>query len=312
MDDWRKRAAATSPGRRRGLAAALASLATAGALAGPGEAAAYTAAGDRSFPATIVLPQIAPSDEIYLTPSTQPLRATTPGAADRQTNLDVTYDKTITDRWGLSLEDGYSWLHRLGAPTQNGAPNLQATVQYLMLDNQPHEFLLSAGVTREFGDTGARRAGADESGATTPAIFFGKGLGDLDIGYLRPLAVTGTFGFQAADPGGRASLWQGGIAIEYSLPYLESKVQAVALPDFLRSVTPIVEMFFATPTRSGHGAATTGVVAPGFNYAGEGWDFGLEALVPTTHAAGSGVGVAAQFHLSLDFLFPDSIGRPLF
>ena len=60
------------------------------------------------------------------------------------------------------------------------------------------------------------------------------------------------------------------------------------------------------------GALFAVTVAPGVNYAGEGWELGLEALLPATRAAGSGVGVIAQFHLSLDYLFPESIGRPLF
>jgi len=54
------------------------------------------------------------------------------------------------------------------------------------------------------------------------------------------------------------------------------------------------------------------VVGPGFNYAGEGWELGVEAIIPTTRAAGSGFGFTAQLHFALDYLFPDSIGRPLF
>jgi hypothetical protein len=36
----------------------------------------------------------------------------------------------------------------------------------------------------------------------------------------------------------------------------------------------------------------------------EGWEFIIEA--------GTGLGVAAQFNLSLDYFFPDTIGKPLF
>ena len=54
------------------------------------------------------------------------------------------------------------------------------------------------------------------------------------------------------------------------------------------------------------------LIAPGFAYTGEGWEFALEALVPATRATGTGVGVTAQLHFALDFLFSDSIGKPLF
>ena len=35
-------------------------------------ATAYTAAGDRNFPATLILPQVAPSDAVWVSFSTQP------------------------------------------------------------------------------------------------------------------------------------------------------------------------------------------------------------------------------------------------
>jgi hypothetical protein len=77
-------------------------------------------------------------------------------------------------------------------------------------------------------------------------------------------------------------------------------------------MTPIVETLVATPTRNRGDSTTAVVVAPGVTYLGEGWQFGIEARVPANSAAGHGVGVLAQFSLSLDYFFPDSIGRPLF
>jgi hypothetical protein len=47
-------------------------------------------------------------------------------------------------------------------------------------------------------------------------------------------------------------------------------------------------------------------------YAGEGWEFAVEAQLPATRATGSGIGVTAQLHIALDFFFSDSIGKPLF
>jgi hypothetical protein len=34
--------------------------------------------------------------------------------------------------------------------------------------------------------------------------------------------------------------------------------------------------------------------------------------VPAGRSAATGLGVAAQFNLSLDYFFPDTIGKPLF
>jgi hypothetical protein len=35
-------------------------------------------------------------------------------------------------------------------------------------------------------------------------------------------------------------------------------------------------------------------------------------MIPTTKATGSGIGVIAQLVMQLDYLLPDSIGRPIF
>ena len=103
-----------------------------------------------------------------------------------------------------------------------------------------------------------------------------------------------------------------GLAVEYSIPYLQSKVRAFDLPDVLRGMTPIVEMLVLAPTRNRGSRTTAVVVAPGIAYSGQGWQFGIEARVPANRAAGSGAGVLAQFTLSFDYFFPDTIGKPLF
>jgi hypothetical protein len=102
-----------------------------------------------------------------------------------------------------------------------------------------------------------------------------------------------------------------GFAVEYSIPYLLSKVQSFALPDMLRGMTPITEVLFTIPAGRSFGMRTTVQVAPGMNLAGEGWEVVIEALVPATRATGSGVGMRGQLNVSLDFLFPGTLGRPL-
>ena len=65
-----------------------------------------------------------------------------------------------------------------------------------------------------------------------------------------------------------------GIAVEYSIPYLQSKVRAFDLPDVLRGMTPLVETFVVTTaTRNRGGNRTSAIFGPGFNYSGEGWEF---------------------------------------
>ncbi|HUK59791.1 MAG TPA: hypothetical protein VLV50_11215 [Stellaceae bacterium] len=275
-------------------------------------ALAYTDAGDRLFPATILLPQIGPSDDLYMTPSTMPLYGAS-GAHDRLTNTSVVYNKTITERFSMGIEDGWNQLQQPGSAggTAYGWQNLETTAKYLAILDPEHEFQLSLGIDREWGGTGAKSI-ANPVGATTPQLLFGKGMNELPWPDLKPFAIVGAFGYQIADAHTRADQILTSIAIEYSIPYLEAKVADVALPDFLRRVTPMIEFQFTTPGSPARGAQSAGLIAPGFNYAGEGWELGLEALIPATKGAGSGPGVIAQLHFSLDYLFPDTIGRPIF
>jgi hypothetical protein len=280
----------------------------------PIPAHAFVAAGDRVFPGTLILPQIAPTDEAYIQGAT-PFSGTPVPLNTRRTDGIWFFGKTLTDRFGIRFKDVYTRLDPVGRSSRYGWQTLTGNAQYLAVLDGPHEFLLSVGVDRQFGGTGAARVqprGFSAVGATTPSIYFGKGLGDLDIGYLRPLAIAGTFGYLIADRSPRPDVATAGFAIEYSIPYLQSKVRAFDLPDLIRGLTPITELFLTTPAGQPHGIANTALIAPGVTYAGEGWQFGVEALIPMTRATGKGLGVTAQFHVWFDYLFPNSIGRPVF
>jgi hypothetical protein len=272
----------------------------------PNIASAYVAAGDRTFPAMILLPQVAPADQLYVTPTTQPV------SGGRSTDVAINFAKTLTERLGVRFEEDYTWLGRNGASTLRGWQNLDMATQYLAVLEPEQEALVTLGVDREWGGIGARRVGASPKGATAPTVYFAKGMGDLDIGYLRPFGVTGNIGYQFADAPPRPDNLLTNIAVEYSIPYLQSKVRSFDLPDVLRGMTPLVETIVTTATRNRGGNRTSVVFGPGVNYSGEGWEFIIEALVPAGRGVGNGLGVAAQFNLSLDYFFPDTIGKPLF
>jgi hypothetical protein len=253
----------------------------------------------------ILLPQVAPADQLYVTPATQGV------SGGRSTDVALNFAKTLTERFGVRFEEDYIWLARNGASTRSGWQNLGMNPQYLAILDPPHEALVSLGIDRQWGGTGTRRVGASPKGVTAPIVYFAKGLGDLDLDYLRPLAVTGIVGHQFADAPPRPDNLLTGIAVEYSIPYLQSKVRSFALPDVLRGVTPLVETFVTTATRNRGGNRTGAMIGPGFNYSGEGWEFTIEALIPVGRTGGRSPGVTAQFNLSLDYFFPDTIGKPL-
>ena len=121
---------------------------------------------------------------------------------------------------------------------------------------------------------------ARRRGQPQPAVLFGKGLGDATASWLRPLAVTGFAGFQLGE-GTRPNLVNLGLGLQYSLPYLVSKVSASGLPAWAAGLSLTFEFLLSTPATHGS-ARTTVMAAPGFSYTqGEGWEFGIEALVPS-------------------------------
>ena len=84
------------------------------------------------------------------------------------------------------------------------------------------------------------------------------------------------------------------------------------MPSFFNCLTPLVEAAYSSPASSPSNLGTQVVVAPGVIYGGDGFQVGLEALIPANRASGRFVGVITQLHLFFDDLFPNSLGKPLF
>ena len=290
----------------------------------PVDTYAYTAAGDRNFPALLILPQVAPSDAVWGSFATQPMNAFGTGDPTRQNQFTGDYSKTITERLGIQFQGGLTQLDRLQTSSVTGAQNFEVLLQYEAILDPPHEFLLSVEADQNLGATGNQHLSTNfQQSATQLGVTFAKGLGDLPIGFSRPLAITGFTGFQIAEgappqsnqgAGQRSNKVNAGFSVQYSIPYLVSKVANVDLPQFLRGMTPMTEVVFATPVGPSYRNGRTLLVAPGISYSeGRGWELGIEAMIPTNKATGRGVGVIAQLVLQLDYLLPDSIvGRPIF
>jgi hypothetical protein len=104
---------------------------------------------------------------------------------------------------------------------------------------------------------------------------------------------------------------QVGLALQYSVPYLQSAVKDFGLPTPLDRMVPVVEIAAERPLDRVDQRQWTGTVNPGVLWAGRFVQLGLEAVIPINHASGRGVGVQAQLHFFLDDLFPKAFGRPL-
>src|SRR6185437_1300840 len=234
--------------------------------------------------------------------------------------------KRITENFGIEIGVTYKHIRPDGGDTQNGFDNLGLGLKYKFFEDDVHEAIASVGVDWDIGGTGARRVGAESFSTITPAVFFGKGFGDLpaDMKFLRPFAVTGLVGYgiptrssttTVSDEGDteverNPHTLECGFAIEYSLPYLQSFVQDVGLNAPFNRMIPIVEVSMSTALDRGQ-SGTTGTINPGVLWAGQRMQLGIEAVIPVNGRSGNSVGVLAQLHFFLDDLFPQTIGRPL-
>ena len=277
----------------------------------PRAAMAHGFVGDRFFPPTIATDDPFAVDELSL-PSVQTFR--NPGSPiTRETDIGGEFDKELLPGWDLEFSDEFTDLDPKGGGSTNGWQNFDLGTKLQLFQNDEHEFIFSAGLDWSIGDTGGKSIGVDSFSTFTPEILFGKGFGDLpdSLSALKPLAVTTQIGedfpTEAADP--NALEW--GIAVEYSLIYLEEHVKDTGLAEPFRHMIPLVEFAMTTPENRG-GGQTTGTINPGVLYESRYFQLGAEAVIPVNSHSGPTVGFLINLNIFIDDIWPKVFGHPLF
>jgi hypothetical protein len=296
---------------------------------------AHEIVGNRFFPATLGIDDPGVNDEMSL-PTVDSFK-TGDDPPVRQRDVSAEFSKRITEDFAVSFGSTYTFLNPTDpmAAGANGFQNLDTTFKYRLFKSPEHEFVISVGLSVEWGGTGAESVGAETFNHYTPNVYFGKGFGDLPdtLSWIRPVAITGQVGYSI--PGRNSTTTFGtdpdtgdptvdtqfhphilnwGGTIQYSMPYLKSAVIDLGLPDFINRFIPLVEATLQTPVANTFtsGTLTTGTINPGFIWVGNTFQIGIEALIPINRQSGTNVGVIAQLHLYLDDIDPRGIGKPIF
>ncbi|MDA8083161.1 MAG: hypothetical protein M0024_05840 [Nitrospiraceae bacterium] len=298
----------------------------------PSLSSAHGLAGKRFFPTTLAVDDPFVSDELSLLVG-HIKSAGEGGGSDTTTSVSIDYSKRITKDLGLSLGESYSRVKPSGGDSSSGFGNLEVGLKYQFFKNDEHETILSAGVGAEIGGTGSRSIGSESFTVLTPAVFFGKGLGDLPDAakFLRPLAITGIIGPNIPtktstvvttvnpDTGGieediqrNPTTLSWGFTLQYSLQYLQTYVKDVGLSSPLNRSVLVVEFPFETCLTGDCKGKTTGFVNPGLLWFGKQVQLGIEAQIPVNSRTGKNVGILGLVHFFLDDLFPQGLGRPVF
>jgi hypothetical protein len=306
--------------------AVIASLLAAAVVAAAVTAEAHGMAGKRFFPATLGIDDPFVADELSLpTISHIKLRGEGDQPPAKVTDITSEFSKRLSPNLGISFGGDWRLLDPDQSPTVTGFDNLEVTLKYVFFRSDPHETLLSAGISWDVGGTGFRKVGAEGFDTFTPTLFFGKGLGDLPdaLDYAKPVAVTGTFGvsiptrhatkhFTLDEDGNvqidrevNASVAKWGVTVQYNLQYLQSFVRDVGLPAPFNRMIPLVEFVMQTPLDDPKNAGrTTGTINPGVIWFGRYLQLGLEAMIPVNQRTGKNVGVLGQVHFYLDDIAP--------
>lgn len=295
----------------------------------PSTSFAHGVAGQRFFPTTFAVDDPFVSDEFSVLFNSLKMDDQAGGPQVRTSSFDVGFAKRILPNLGIEVADSYQRLQTAGDGSVSGYGNLEVSAKYQFYTSAPHETILSFGVSDEVGNTGSRKVGAESFSVISPALFFGKGFGDLpdSMQFLKPLAITGVIGpnFPSrkqtitvnedtgdSDVERHPTTLTWAFTLQYSLMYLQSAVKDVGLGVPFNRMVAVVEFPMETCLNKDCKNQTTGTVNPGIAWIGKYTELGVAAEIPMNPRSGAGTGVFVLFHLFIDDLFPKSIGRPIF
>jgi len=303
-------------------------FAAAAILAGISPASAHTVIGQRIFPATFAIDDPGDDDELAV-----PTLGYTYNADGSQSyTWNAFYGKRITADLEVYIDS--TFLHQIN-PRVNGWTGVETAVKDQIMVNNEHEFIVSLGVAEEWGATGTPGV-ANQYTNITPKVYIGKGFGDLETEWLRPIAVTGEVQYvvptvpnivTGTDSFGNVLFQQTptvvnyGFTLQYSLQYMNAYVHEIDGPEILRHLVPDIEANFQTPVSnigpSTIGAIpgtheTTGTIGPGLYYLAHDYQLGIWGAFPINKGSGKHPGVFAVVDFFLDDLFPNTLGKPIF
>jgi hypothetical protein len=270
--------------------------------------------GDRFFPPTISTDDPFAVDELSL-PTISVFNNPAGGGVPKTLDIGISseLDKEIFPKFAVGIIFNYEVLKPQGQSARAGFDNLGFDTKYQLFENAPHEFIFSIGGEVDVGGTGSQAIGRESFSTYTPTLYVGKGFGDLpdSVKFLKPFAVTGTLGYVIPGESVNPNAVSWGLAVEYSIPYLQQHVQEIDWLRPFRNVIPLVEFVMNSPVNHG-GGYTTGTINPGFLWESRYYEVGVEAVIPVNRATGPNVGAVFLLQVYIDDIWPKIFGYPVF
>lgn len=276
--------------------------------------------GKRFFPTTLTIEDPFVSDELSFVVE----HIKDPHA--KETELEVEIQKRLSPNFSLGFggayriikpsgghggEEGEEGEHEESSGTAYGFSNPTVSLRYQFLRDSVRELAGTMALNITPGGVGAKRVESLSETTLTPALQIGKGFGDLPVaaGWLKPLAMTGSLGFNLFTGESHTeeldNSLEWGVTVMYSIPYLQSFVKDVGIPWPFSRLIPIVE-FNGETLLTGHASGdTTAFANPGLIWAGKYIQLAVEAKIPLNDISGRNVGILGMIHFFLDDIAPD-------
>ncbi|HEY7218470.1 MAG TPA: hypothetical protein VH985_08750 [Candidatus Binatia bacterium] len=274
---------------------------------------AHGVIGKRFIPSTLTLEDPFPSDEMDLLSFERGSK----NKEGRETSVGFEFSKRLTPDFALGVGWEYLFVEPREADVRrtSGAANPEFSAKYSFFRSIEHEAIFSAGLAVEAGGVGSKRV-AERVTTISPALFFGKGWGDLpdSLSFLKPFALTGSFSVDnpanrftgsGDDKERNVTTLSYGAALIYSVPYLQSAIKDIGLSAPFDRMFPLVEFNFESPVSGPDKRHTTAFANPGVIWAGKYVQLGLEAQVPMNDISGKNVGIKGLIHVFIDDIWPN-------
>lgn len=280
------------------------------ACLGAATAHAHGVVGQRSFIEPFVTEDVNPKNEFVIA------RPEFDHSRDgKQFSLGFGLEKKISDRFSLTLDSSWNDITPKAAdePHASGFGNLGLTLKYAFFIDPAHEAIASFAI-ESTAPTGTADVGAEQRTSFKPFVLYGLGAGDLPscLKYLRPLAVQGDAGFEISLDHDRTTTLAHNVAIQYSIPYLQSVVRDFGLRWPLDNLLPVAEFNFEHGVNGAEHAVHKVTTTPGIVYLDRWVEVGIAGRFPLNTSAHRDLdwGVIGIVDLFIDDMFPWTRWQP--
>ena len=228
----------------------------------------------------------------------------------------ASFEKALyPSRWSVVIEESRVY-RRVAGSTIAGFDDLEVGTKLALYRSAEHELVLTPALFLT-APTGSHSV-AEHQTKLQPVLVFAKGFGDVKWRWLRPFALQGDIGYEAAVTGERDRHATYDMVLEYSLPYLNRFIRN---PDMrfdhehkarlghssqgiLGNMYPFVEFNGSTPVGRTSGSSAT-FLRPGAVYMGKSFQISAAADVPLRgYLPSRKIGAVVLLDLFLDEVVP--------